>query len=407
MRDVRAVGSRSRRSRFWVLPVAVALLAGPTAAVGAAEEYPDSTGAVGRAAQSQERGAAAETQYLKKPHTASIYAVNGSSRRHLGYDEWVALGRPAAASTRTDFVKYPWSPTLYAVTYWSASDWDWDRLTWDAWTMAGRPAPRAAGWIEGSSIYRWESSAELFLRGEDGSLKKLTWAEWAATGYRPPSVRGNQGFVKLSWDGNIARMSDLRYGQGRPISHAEWAAEGFPAPRVAPRFPGDIFEKDFAGPAIRYSGPTVSRYIAYGEWQVAGAPTPYSGRNGRLDPSTLCSVSWKHSVLLRCDAQYDLERLNAAYWGRFGRSIQLGYGYRTYAAQVYLRMTLGTVAAVPGTSNHGWGLAIDTAQGAQNGFGSESYEWLKRNAPAFGWHAPRWAWQDGSNPEYWHFEYTG
>jgi len=346
-------------------------------------------------------------RYLKKPHDPAIYEVDGAARRQLTYAQWVAAGSPVPEPTRTEVVRYPWSPTLYAVTYWSSADWDWDRLTWEAWSATGFVEPRAAGWIDGSSIYRWASAPELFLRAPDGSLHKLAEQEWAATGYRAPSVRANQGFVKLTWHDSIARMSDLRYGQGRPISLAEWLAEGSPTPRVAARFPGDIFEKDFSGPAILYSGPTVQKYLTHAEWQSAGAPAPYTGRNGRLDTSTLCPVSWNRSVLLRCDAQRALERLNSAYWGRFGRSMSIGYGYRTYATQVYLRMTLGSVAAVPGTSNHGWGLALDTAEGSQHGFGSPSYEWLKLNAPAFGWQAPRWAWQDGSNPEYWHFEYTG
>ncbi|MFE6236719.1 M15 family metallopeptidase [Cellulosimicrobium sp. NPDC057862] len=350
---------------------------------------------------------AAPVKYVKKPHDPTIYVVEGIDHRRLTYAQWLAAGSPVPSPTQTEFVRYPWSPTVYAVTYWSAAVRDWDRLTGDTWSAAGRPEPRMTGWIPGSTIHRWDSSPELFLRGPDRSLHKLTEREWAATGYRAPTVRANEGFVKLSWNGSIARMSDLRYGQGRPISYTEWLAEGSPSPRVAPRFPGDIFEKDFSGPAIRYSGPTVQKYLTPAEWQAAGAPAPYTGRNGRLDTATLCPVSWKRSVLLRCDAQRALERLNSAYWGRFGRSMSIGYGYRTYATQVYLRMTLGTVAAVPGTSNHGWGLALDTAEGSQHGFGSASYEWLKVNAPAFGWHAPRWAWQDGSNPEYWHFEYTG
>jgi hypothetical protein len=398
--------SGGRRKRLAAAVVGALVLVVATAGPGSADL---SRSAVGTSADRPGTAlvVAADVRYVKKPHATSIYVVSGATHRQLGYAEWVALGSPSPGPTQTAFVRYAWSSTLYAVTTWPGGAVDWDRLSWDTWSLAGRPAAHAVGWIPGSSIHRWDTSDELFLRGEDGGLHKLGPAEWAAAGHRAPTVRGNQGFVKLSWDGSIARMSDLRYGQGRPIGYAEWLNEGSPTPRVASRFPGDIFEKDFNGPGVRYSGPTVQRYVSYGEWQAAGSPAPYAGRNGRLDPATLCRVSWTSSVLLRCDAQRALERLNTAYWGRFGRSIAVGYGYRTYSTQVYLRMTLGTVAAVPGTSNHGWGLAIDTAEGAQNAFGSPSYEWLKANAPAYGWHAPRWAWQDGSNPEYWHFEYTG
>jgi len=54
-------------------------------------------------------------------------------------------------------------------------------------------------------------------------------------------------------------MSDLRCGQGRPISCGEWLVEGSPTSRVAARFPEDIVEKDFSGPAILHSGPTVQK----------------------------------------------------------------------------------------------------------------------------------------------------
>jgi len=74
-------------------------------------------------------------------------------------------------------IRYPWSPTRDAVTYWSATDWDWYRLSWEAWPATGFMAPRAAGWIAGSSIYRGESSPELFLRGADESLHEPTEAE--------------------------------------------------------------------------------------------------------------------------------------------------------------------------------------------------------------------------------------
>jgi len=48
---------------------------------------------------------------------------------------------------------------------------------------------------------------------------------------------------------------------------------------------------------------------------------------------------------------------------RWGRSISVRSAYRTYSQQVYFwnlyRSGRGNLAAYPGTSNHGWGLAID------------------------------------------------
>ena len=33
--------------------------------------------------------------------------------------------------------------------------------------------------------------------------------------------------------------------------------------------------------------------------------------------------------------------------------------------------------------------------------------WLVTHGPAYGWTSPSWAGRNGSNPEYWHFEYVG
>lgn len=43
--------------------------------------------------------------------------------------------------------------------------------------------------------------------------------------------------------------------------------------------------------------------------------------------------------------------------------------------------------------------------GKQYTFGATKYEWLKKNAPTYNWHTPKWAQKGGSNPEPWHFEY--
>ena len=48
------------------------------------------------------------------------------------------------------------------------------------------------------------------------------------------------------------------------------------------------------------------------------------------------------------------------------------------------------LAAVPGTSNHGWGLAVDLCGGIQN-FGTPHYTWMKANAGRFGFLHPDWA----------------
>ncbi len=71
-----------------------------------------------------------------------------------------------------------------------------------------------------------------------------------------------------------------------------------------------------------------------------------------------------------------------------------------------MRAAKPTLAAVPGTSNHGWGTAVDLCGGIQT-FGSAQHVWMRQNAPLYGWYLPSWAQQTGSKPEPWHWEYGG
>ena len=84
---------------------------------------------------------------------------------------------------------------------------------------------------------------------------------------------------------------------------------------------------------------------------------------------------------------------------RDGRKVHAGPAVRMTAREFGVDL-----AAVPGTSNHGWGVAVDFACGAEQ-FGSAGYRWLKANGPKYGWTHPSWAEPGGSRPEPWHWEY--
>jgi hypothetical protein len=62
-----------------------------------------------------------------------------------------------------------------------------------------------------------------------------------------------------------------------------------------------------------------------------------------------------------------------------------------------------------GTSMHGWGKAVDFADGrAGMRFGSPGYQFLKAQAARVGWNHPGWAEPGGSKcPEAWHWEWVG
>ncbi len=83
-----------------------------------------------------------------------------------------------------------------------------------------------------------------------------------------------------------------------------------------------------------------------------------------------------------------------------------GSTYRDYAGQVAIYAAKPQLAAVPGRSNHGWGLAVDFSCGVES-FGSPAHEWMRANAGRFGWFHPAWAQAGGSRPEAWHWEFAG
>jgi len=127
-------------------------------------------------------------------------------------------------------------------------------------------------------------------------------------------------------------------------------------------------------------------------------------QNGKLPDSVLCALPFASGHRLRCDAAAAAVLLNNAFQARFGRAIPVTDSYRTLESQVRLSITKPTLAARPGTSQHGWGLALDLGSPISTGKSAEYY-WLRENGPQFGWDNPTWARLTGSKPEPWHFEF--
>ncbi|GAB2463756.1 hypothetical protein GCM10027063_01340 [Promicromonospora xylanilytica] len=136
--------------------------------------------------------------------------------------------------------------------------------------------------------------------------------------------------------------------------------------------------------------------------EMAQAAKSYG--NGQIPSSVLCELSWAGNEQLRCDAAAALEDLNGAFRATFGRNLALTDGYRSYAEQVTVAATKGGLAAVPGTSNHGLGQAVDLSGGIES-FGTAEHAWMVANAGKYGWKLPGWAQAGGSKPEAWHWEY--
>lgn len=134
-----------------------------------------------------------------------------------------------------------------------------------------------------------------------------------------------------------------------------------------------------------------------------GLPTEGYG-NGAIPVVALCPLFAAPGQRLRADAAFAFNSLSEAYAAEFGTPICVTDSYRTFEGQVTVRAAKPTLAAVPGTSNHGWGTAVDLC-GAIQTFGSPQHLWMRQNAPLYGWFHPQWAQQTGSKPEPWHWEF--
>jgi hypothetical protein len=135
---------------------------------------------------------------------------------------------------------------------------------------------------------------------------------------------------------------------------------------------------------------------------------PPGQSNGALPPELLATVSG--CVVSRQAANSLREMLAEA--AQANVSLWMTSCYRDLAGQKAARdwwCAQGAchMAAVPGTSSHGWGKAVDFGTSGGMKFDSPAYAWLKDRAWVYGWNHPGWAEPDGSAPEPWHWEWVG
>jgi hypothetical protein len=129
-------------------------------------------------------------------------------------------------------------------------------------------------------------------------------------------------------------------------------------------------------------------------------PPTFEGEvNGRLGLDQLCLLPDGKNYL-RADAAQNFAQMNEQFKAAFGRDICVLQGYRTYAEQVQMKATRGYLAASPGTSMHGYGVAFDLCGGDDHGAPDA---WFKANAATYGFDNPDWAKFRKYEP--WHWEY--
>ncbi len=151
------------------------------------------------------------------------------------------------------------------------------------------------------------------------------------------------------------------------------------------------------------AGPNCGQSITAG----GGGSAAWGGhQNGRILSSALCPVPSAPALQLECGAASAYDQLNTAFKAAIGQDIGITDGYRSYLEQVACRLAKGSLCANPGTSNHGWGKAVDIGGCcAINAGAGPAFDWLTANAGRYGWTHPTWARAGGSKPEPWHWEY--
>lgn len=128
--------------------------------------------------------------------------------------------------------------------------------------------------------------------------------------------------------------------------------------------------------------------------------------NGQIPLDQLMALPWATGQQLRPDAAAALIELNELYKASFGVDIAITDSYRDLAGQQAVYAQKPGLAARPGTSNHGWGLAVDLGGGI-NGWGTPERDWFIEWAPRAGWVSPAWAQPGAGREEPWHWEYIG
>lgn len=158
-----------------------------------------------------------------------------------------------------------------------------------------------------------------------------------------------------------------------------------------------------------------------------------SFQNGRIPESALFESSFmvnggyigsnKSAIKYKLEenAARSLDRMmdafkNSSFYGK--QKVYITDGYRDYQEQVYLKEKYGDGAAAPGTSNHGWAVAVDFWWGMKTKFRKNkdlriasfthpNYKWFHENAHKFGWYNPVKLRDGRGVDEWWHWEYYG
>ncbi|MCF4120653.1 hypothetical protein L1785_06655 [Antribacter sp. KLBMP9083] len=221
---------------------------------------------------------------------------------HISYSQWASAGFPAPTRVDVDYVRYSWSPNIFA-RFTLPATWAYgepvekaSQVTFGEWRTAGYPTPATASWIPESFVSGHSTSDELFLQdppliktgGGWVPSHKLSYAEWVAIGSPEPHIFNYQGFFRYGWTDKIFVVGGIEGWEptglprlagnagGHVLTYDEWVHYGSPTPMVVDSLPGDVLWKWDAFPTLYYQGPQGVEilFLTWDEWSRMGFRTP-------------------------------------------------------------------------------------------------------------------------------------
>lgn len=205
-----------------------------------------------------------------------IASIRSGSNLYL----YAILAQKPRTTYATDYVKYPWAPSIYSVEY-DPSGWRWKQLSFSEWTAAGSPLPRTAGWIQGTRLFTLRPSPNIYAQSPDGGIHLLNLSQWRDSGYKQPTPSAGD-FVRYSWSPSIYFVEYASPNWvWKQLAYNDWREMGTPAARTAGFIAGSTYYKYRTGPELFVLGPDkVTHKLSYAEWDAAGHPSANERQDG-------------------------------------------------------------------------------------------------------------------------------
>lgn len=195
------------------------------------------------------------------------------------------------------------------------------------------------------------------------------------------------------------QLADLRRTADRANARLQAAAA-----RLARAQAAEAARRAAAERARRAAASRSRVYVFSGPSCTGESTSGYA--NGFIPDSALCPLWEAPGQRLAGGAAAAFNRMSQAHAASAGGPLCVTDSYRSYGEQVSVYRRKPGLAATPGSSEHGWGQAVDFCGGVQR-YGSDAYQWMKANAGRFGFFHPAWAEPGGGRPEPWHWEFSG